>query len=73
MAEIGNLNVTMPPASGPCYISYTTTYPVHVVGDLNVAAGNQLLIQEYDVIVDGDVNIANTASVELGSSLGSGF
>ncbi|MCF8367854.1 MAG: glycoside hydrolase [Bacteroidales bacterium] len=73
VAEIGNLNIDMPPSSGNFYISYTTTEPVHVAGNLNVEPGNILNIQEYDLIVEGVMDIKNTAICYLGSVLGSGY
>nr|NQU88828.1 T9SS type A sorting domain-containing protein [Bacteroidota bacterium] len=73
LAEIGNLNVDMPGGSGTCYISYTTTHPVNVVGDMYVAAGNLLEIQGYDLIVDGELHIDNTATVSLGDIYEGGY
>ncbi len=72
VAEVGNVNLAMP-AAGTFYISYTSTYPVHATGDFNVAANNHCYIQEYDLIVDGNMNINSGASVELGSIAGPGY
>ena len=74
LAEIGMLNIDMTPAAGSvCYVSYTTTQPVHVVGNMNVEEDNRLEIQEYDLIVDGVADIKAGATVNLGSPLGGGY
>ncbi|MCB0821917.1 MAG: exo-alpha-sialidase [Bacteroidales bacterium] len=73
LAELGTVNIAMPASSGVCYISYTTTYPVVISGDLNVYADNFFHIQEYDVIVNGDMDIAAGSTVQLGSVIGSGY
>jgi len=73
IAEIGNLNINMPTPSNVCYISFTSTHPVHVIGNMNLYSQNLLEIQEFDLIVDGTTTINTDARINLGSPRGGGY
>jgi len=64
-AEFGNLIIDKPVSRGASYIHSSSTENLHVVGDMTVNEGNIFHIWHQHLLVDGVLDIEDTALVDI--------
>jgi len=64
-AEFGNLVIDQSMGGTATYIHSSSTDAMHVAGDMTVNSGNTFHVWHQDLIVDGTLDIQNTALMDL--------
>ena len=67
-AEFGNIIIDQPAGRAATYIHASSTETMRVAGDMTVNAGNVFHVWHQDLIVDGYLDIENTALLDLMSA-----